>query len=279
MDILITGSTGVIGTAIARTLSRRGFALHLTSRQPEPLAHLKKELSGTPVHTYMLDLSNPENGRQVVDAFFKNAPKPYGLVCNAGNMGALGLFTDTAFKDWSQGITENFLSHAAMIQAFASQLQIRKYKEGAVVVFSGAGVGGNGSFSNMTSYSTAKAAMVHLAEALSGEFSRLGITINAVAPGPVVSGMTSQALNAGPRAGEQAQRAQECKTSGGVPPDLAAEAVAYLLGPEARSITGRMVSARFDMKTVAANVQQIEKDPNLYRLRRIDNEVFSAKPK
>src|SRR4051812_38720801 len=115
-DILLSGASGVIGAAIARTLAARGFQLHLTSRQPDKLDRLKKDLQAAVVQTYALDLANPENGRQVIADFFKNAAAPYGLVCNAGNMGALGLFAETAFGDWSKGITENFLSHAAMIQ-------------------------------------------------------------------------------------------------------------------------------------------------------------------
>ena len=75
-------------------------------------------------------------------------------------------FWKTPFKAWREGITENFLSHAAMIHAFAKAVAARKQRAGSIAVLSGAGVGNAGDFSHVTSYSTSKAALVHLVEAL-----------------------------------------------------------------------------------------------------------------
>jgi NAD(P)-dependent dehydrogenase (short-subunit alcohol dehydrogenase family) len=280
-DILITGASGVIGQAIARRLAGPGVTLHVTARKKGKLDSLLRDLasSGTNIQTYILDLAKPDAGRKIVAEFFRKAKSPYGLVCNAGNMGALGQFHETPFKAWAQGITENFLSHAAMIQSFAERFYAKRLKQGAIVVFSGAGVGGNSTFDRMSSYSTSKAALVHLVEALAPELESLGLTINAVAPGPVLSGMTQQALKAGARAGDQKKRALECKSSGGVSPDLAATMVEFLMSAEARAINGRMLSARFDLPSLRSHPERVRKDSNLYRLRRIDNELFEVKPR
>src|SRR5262249_8940285 len=149
--------------------------------------------------------------------------------------------------------------HAAMIQAFADRFKAKRLKQGAIVVLSGAGVGGNGTFDRMTSYSTAKAALVHLVEAIAPELEPLGITINAVAPGAVLSGMTAQALKAGARAGVQRDRAQDCKSNGGVSPNLAAGMVHFLLSPEARAVTGRLLSARFDLPALKADPERVRR--------------------
>jgi NAD(P)-dependent dehydrogenase (short-subunit alcohol dehydrogenase family) len=279
--VLLTGATGVIGRAIARQLAQDGYALHLTARTASKLKSLQNELkaAGVPVFIYTLNLSNIAGCRKTVQDFFQKAKLPYAMICNAGNMGALGPFVETDFKAWSRGLMENFFAHAAMIHTFAERFHKKRLSEGAVVVMSGAGVGGNSSFERMTSYSTSKAALVHLVEALASEFKTLGLTLNAIAPGAVLSGMTRQALAAGKRAGIQADRARECQTIGGVPPERAAQLASFLLGSDARSITGRMLSARFDLDAVRADPNRLERDPNLYRLRRIDEALFGVKPR
>src|SRR6185437_14497160 len=141
-----------------------------------------------------------------------------------------------------------------------------------IVALSGAGLGGNSTFEHYTSYSTAKAALTHLVEALAPELLKIGLRINAVSPGQVSSGLTETAIRAGTeRAGQYAITAQKCKESGGVSPDLAAQLIEYLFGPAAVEITGRLLSARFDREAIQRQASTIVKNSNLFRLRRIDD--------
>jgi NAD(P)-dependent dehydrogenase (short-subunit alcohol dehydrogenase family) len=279
MDILLTGASGVIGGRTALHLAHHGYLLHLTARNIMKLRALKEELAarGTHVLTYPLELSNLKQSQRVVHDFFQRAGHPAALVCTAGNIGALGEFRDVDFKSWTKSITENFLSEAAMIQSFAKEFASRRCRNGSIVVLGGAGIGGNNGFANLTSYSTAKAALVHLVEALAPELQSLDITINAIAPGAVFSGITEQMLKAGTKTGAHIADARKCKETGGVSPELTAQLVHFLLSPEARTITGRLLSARFDSKKIEGNMHDIASNPNIYRLRRIDDELFFPK--
>lgn len=279
-DVLLTGASGVIGSAMARRLAEEGCRLHLASRDSAKLDPLKKELerAGTPAHAYALHLEDIDQCAGVVDDFFKKAKHPYGLICNAGNLGVVGSFLEVRFEAWSNSLRENFLSHAAMIQRFGRHFKEKGRKTGSVVVLSGAGLGGPMTFANLSSYSTAKAALVHLVEALSLEFTELDIMINAIAPGQVVSGITEQALQAGPeRAGAFAENARNCKRTGGVSPDLAARLTAFLMSDQSRGITGRLLSARFDQEVLRKESDRIASDLHRFRLRRIDNTLFAPK--
>src|SRR5438552_2187033 len=131
-DILITGASGTLGSAIARRLARAGFTLHLTARRANKLASLEREVAalGIRVVHYELDLSHIAGCKKTVQTFFQKAKEPFGLVCNAGNMGALGRFTEADFRVWTQGLTENFFSHAAMIQSFAERFRAKHLKAG-----------------------------------------------------------------------------------------------------------------------------------------------------
>lgn len=278
-DVLVTGASGVIGNAVARRLAQDGFRLHLSSRHPQKLRALQKELQkgGAAISLYRTDLQDPTEGEQVVRDFFQKADHPYGLVCNAGHLSAVGAFAELRFQDWSGGMAANFLSHAAMIHVFVQQFVTRRLPSGAIVTLSGAGLGGSASFAHVSSYSTAKAALTHLVEALAPELAPMGLTINAIAPGPVLSGMTEQALRAAGRAPDYAAAARKCKESGGVSPELAADMISFLMSEKARGVSGRLLSARFDQKVLREGIARVSRDPNLYRLRRIDGERFIAR--
>jgi NAD(P)-dependent dehydrogenase (short-subunit alcohol dehydrogenase family) len=279
-DVLLTGASGAIGSAIARRLAAAGYTLHLTSRSKSRLKRLAQELhSKTQVVFYELDLSRLESPKRIIQKFFKEAREPYGLVCNAGDLGALGAFLDLNFDDWMKSLRQNFLGHAAMIHAFAKAYATKRLKSGSVVILSGAGLGGAVKHTHLSSYGAAKAALTYLTEALAPEFFELGLTINAVSPGQVKSGLTESAVKAGvKRAGAYARYAEKCMTDGGVSPDLAAQLVEFLMSPTARKITGRLLSARFDQETLREKADTISQDADWYRLRRIDYDLFQPKP-
>lgn len=274
----MTGASGAIGGAIARRLQAAGYTLHLTSRKKSRLNDLLRQLrrlSSSRVYTYELNLSNLKQGQGVVRDFFKKAKHPYGLICNAGDLGVLGAFLKIDFGAWSGAFEQNFLSQAAMIHAFGQGYTTRRLKNGAIVLLSGAGVGSAIQHTHLSSYGTAKAALTYLAEALAPELASSGLTINAIAPGQVKSGITLQAVRAGAKqAGRYAVFAKACLRNGGVSPDLAAQLVELLLGPAGRKISGRLLSARFDQTSLRKKRGQIIQHPDWFRLRRIDNEMF-----
>lgn len=278
-DVLITGASGTIGGTIAKSLARADFNLHLAVRDKSRLERLDKELVrlGATVFDYPMNLRDSSSCEKTCQEFFKNAENPFALVSAAGNLAVPGKLLDVDFQSWSDGFTENFMSHIFLVRCFSSEIVKNKIADSRVVLFSGAGVGGNGSFANVTSYGAAKAALAHMAEALGEELSPHGIKINAVAPGAVLSAITDQAIKAGiERIGNYASSALECKKSGGVSPDLAAELVNFLLSDNAHQISGRLLSARFDQKVLREDPGAVAKDRSLFRLRRIDSDLFGA---
>lgn len=275
-DILLTGATGAIGGAIAARLAGPDVRLHLAGRSLEKLEALRQQLSGKgPVVVRDAALDSPEQAAAATARFVEEAAQPFGLICTAGNFGASGDFVEVDFPAWQQSFSLNFFSPAAMVQAFARGLKARKLAEGRVALLSGAGVGSSRSFAGATSYSTNKASLTHFVEAVAPELAPLGISINAVAPGAVVSRLTDEIIAAG---GNYGREAQALKTSGkGVPPELAADFVALLLGPGAARVTGRLLSARFDREQVEHHAAKVQESPDLFRLRRIDEQLFGKK--
>ena len=73
-----------------------------------------------------------------------------------------------------------------------------------------------------------------------------------------------------------AQDPASSSRSGGFPASEAAELVAFLLAAEARGITGRLISAQWDPWREETFRQRLRTDPVLGRLRRIDDQFFTA---
>ena len=274
MDILLTGATGAIGGAIARRLAGPDVRLHLAGRSVEKLEALKAELKG-PSQVHKVDLERPEEAAKATARFVEETAQPYALICTAGNYGAGGNFAELEFSAWQNSFTFNFFSPAAMVHAFANGIRKRGLKEGRIVLLSGAGVGSSRSFAGASSYSGNKAALTHFVEAIAPELQPLGISINAVAPGAVVSKLTDEIIAAGGNYGREAQAMKENKK--GVPPELPADFVAMLLTEGPRAVTGRLLSARFDREMVEKSPAKVQESADLYRLRRIDEQLFGRK--
>ncbi|MCG3203441.1 MAG: putative ketoacyl reductase [Elusimicrobia bacterium] len=277
-DVLVTGANGVIGSAIARELASSGFRLHLTARKPSKLSPLVSELkllTQENIYVDQLELTDPKGPLRVIKNFFSRSVRPFGLVCNAGGFGALGPFSSIEVQKWIDDFSENFFCNTRLIHAFVRQAKVKRIQEGSLVVLSGAGLGGDTLFENFSCYSTAKASLTHLVEALWPELLKQGLRINAISPGQVYSQLTETMIQAGTkRVGRLALSAKECKKTGGVPPELAARLVNFLLSPASNGITGRLLSARYDYDLLAKDSSSIAKDSNRFRMRRIDNTFF-----
>ena len=91
--------------------------------------------------------------------------------------------------------------------------------------------------------------------------------------------MTLAVVAAGPeKAGRELyERTLKQRASGGEPPELAARLVAWLVSPASGSLTGKLLSAKWDdvgkLDVAAAN------GSSLYSLRRIDQALFAEIPR
>lgn len=85
--ILVTGSTGIIGSAICEILSKKGYSLLLGGRDLKKLNELKNRLEKTFNNQYLLffaDLRSKSSLLEAINTTFRNnLIKLYGLINNA----------------------------------------------------------------------------------------------------------------------------------------------------------------------------------------------------
>lgn len=225
---LVTGATGDLGEAIARTLHAQGAIVGIHGTRQEKLETLAAEL-GDRVQVFPADLSD----REAVKALGQKAEADLGgvdiLVNNAG-ITRDGLFVRMSDEDWDKVLEVNLGSAFRLTRELTHPMMRRRY--GRIInITSVVGVTGNPGQSN---YCASKAGMIGFSKSLAQEIASRNVTVNCVAPGFIESAMTGK-LN--DKQKETILGAVPMKRMG-AGADIAA-AVLYLASAEAAYVTGQ----------------------------------------
>jgi len=187
---LITGASRGIGKAIATELAAAGYHLVLVARNEVLLNELARELAAlheTKAWVFSTDLLQPDAATKVFTFLQQNNVQIDALINNAGIMqNATLMMTTEEMIDDQLGI--NLRTVLTMSRAAVKHF-VRKRK-GCIINMSSI-VGVNGGIGQAV-YSATKSALIGLTHSLSKELGPLGIRVNAIAPGYMMTNMTAQ---------------------------------------------------------------------------------------
>ncbi|MGQ5702637.1 3-oxoacyl-[acyl-carrier-protein] reductase [Sandaracinobacteroides sp. A072] len=226
---LVTGASGGIGGAIARTLAARGAKLALSGTRADALQALADELGGAAVLPCRLDVAEEVEG--LVPAALEALGGLDILVNNAG-ITRDGLAMRMKDEDWSAVLRVNL--EAGFRLSRAALRPMMKARHGRIIAISSV-VGSIGN-PGQANYAAAKAGLEGMTRSLAAEVASRGVTVNCVAPGFIRSAMTD-ALN------EQQQAAMFERIPAGRFGDGAdvAAAVLWLASAEGGYVTGQTI--------------------------------------
>jgi 3-oxoacyl-[acyl-carrier protein] reductase len=235
---LVTGAAQGIARAIARGFIDRGATVHLADIDDAGVTETARALD-SPYH--VLDLSDRAAAGRVVGEI-EQAAGPIEILVNAagGVRGQVGRpIQEIAEPDWYSIFQANVDSAFWLAQAVGPQMADRH--SGRIInIASGAGL--RPSLTGIQAYTAAKHALVGLTKQLSWEFAPKGVTVNAVAPGLVLSNPSTikQWESYGPEGQARIIDAIHCKRLG-TAEDIAA-AVFFFASDTAGWITGQILS-------------------------------------
>ena len=236
---LVTGASGGIGAAIARTLHAQGATVALSGTRVAALESLAAELGGR-VHVTPCDLSDRESVEKLIPAAEAAMGQVDILVNNAG-LTRDGLFLRMKDDDWDTVIAVNLTATFRLARAAVKGMM--KRRGGRIIsITSIVGVTGNPGQGN---YAASKAGMIGMSKSLAAEVASRGVTVNCVAPGFIESPMTD-ALNDKQK---EAILTQVPAGRLGQGADVAA-AVAYLASAEAQYVTGQTLHVNGGMAMI-----------------------------
>jgi NAD(P)-dependent dehydrogenase (short-subunit alcohol dehydrogenase family) len=271
---LVTGSGRGVGRFLAETFASEGAALALTARTKDQLDEVAAELRrahGTQTLVEATDVA----AKGAMSGFAERVRDRFGkvdvIVNNAAVIGPVGELTSINQEDWRSAILTNLAGVAQTVAAFVPLMPAG----GRVINLSGAGVGGPKMPPRVSAYTASKAAVASLTETLAAELGDKGITVNAVAPGRQSTGFMQPVIDAGAAgAGDELfQSALNASDSADNQAALA-DLVLYLVGAQADWVTGRLLSARWDTPAALEARRPDGMSASLYRLRRVDDDMF-----
>lgn len=220
---VVTGASAGIGEAIATRLLEQGRTVVALQRRAPRFQHEK-------LHFHAVDLADAGQLQAVAADVAARYPVRY-LVNNAG-ANRPGPLEQATTEDLDYVMALTVRAAMVLIQAFTPGMRAAGF--GRIVNISSRAILGK---TQRTVYSAGKAALIGMTRTLCLELGADGITINAIAPGPVASELFD---NGHPIGSEKRQRVIDSipVRRVGTPDDIA-RAAAFLLAPESGYITGQ----------------------------------------
>ena len=236
---LVTGASGGIGAAIARSLHAAGATVGLSGTRVAPLEALAAEL-GERAHVLPCNLSDAE----AVEALPKQAAEAMGsvdiLVNNAG-ITRDQLFMRMSDEDWASVLDVNLTATMRLCRGVLRGMM--KARWGRIVnISSVVGATGNPGQGN---YAASKAGMVGMSKSLAYEVASRGITVNAVAPGFIETAMTAKLTE-----DQQGAILKQIPAGRMGTPEEIAAATLYLASPAAGYVTGTVLHVNGGMAMI-----------------------------
>jgi NAD(P)-dependent dehydrogenase (short-subunit alcohol dehydrogenase family) len=232
---LVTGASSGIGREIALALVEAGAAVVLVARREAELERARTEIASARgrASTIVANLAD----RAEVRAAAREAGKPFGppdILVNAAGINIRKPMLEVTESDWDAVLRVNLDASFFLGQALAPAMIERGW--GRIVNI--ASLQSARAFPMGAAYGASKGAIAQLTRAQAQEFSRHGITCNAIAPGFFATGLTEPVVKDAARWKKMAEGTFIGRN--GELADLRGAAV-FLASPASSYITGQVL--------------------------------------
>ena len=270
-NVIITGGTVGFGKALAEKFLSEGANVSICSRNEQQLFDTQSELLSKFPNQIILvkkcDVSIEKDVKEFIAYSLDTFKTIHVLILNAGVYGPMGPIETVSLDEWRKSIDINLFGVLLPCRELIPHFKQNKY--GKIIVLSGGGA--TNPMPNLSSYATAKAAVVRLVETLSKELLSYNVDINAIAPGAMSTRMIEQVIDAGPEivGDEFFKKNQNWKQNGATSMELGTNLTVYLSSDDSNGVTGKLISAQWDdWKNFGNHLDDLQ-NSDIYTIRRI----------
>ena len=186
LNIIVTGSTGVIGNSILEKLILGGSNILATGTNEEKLKEIENKYEK--INTLKFDISDHKNIEEFVEKCNSILSNKIDVLINNAGITKDNLSIRMKEEEWKKVIDINLTSTFLITKNVIKKML--KSKHGKIInVTSVVGHSGNIGQAN---YAASKAGLVAMSKSLALEYGKKNITVNCVSPGFIKSDMTNQ---------------------------------------------------------------------------------------
>ena len=230
INIILTGATGVLGSAIISKLNKLEANIIATGTNEDKLNKIKENFQN--VNTKKFDISNHQSIEGFIEGCSKIFDNKIDILINNAGITLDNLTIRMKEEEWNKVININ-LTSTFLLSKFTIKKML-KNKNGKIINISSI-VGHTGNI-GQANYAASKAGMIGMSKSLALEYGKKNIKVNCVSPGFIKSDMTDNI-------GENFKKILEDKISLGRlgSPDDVANTVIFLSSGLSDYITGETI--------------------------------------
>jgi len=236
--VLITGALTGIGRATALAFARDGARVVVSGRREVEGKALEAELRdlGAEAEFIKADVRHDDEVRELVDQTVARYGRVDAAVNNAGSEGQPGLVTQQTAESYAATFNTNVLG---TLLSMKHELRVMQAQgSGSIVNISS--TYGHAGAAGASVYAASKHAVEGMTKSAALEAAASGVRVNAVAPGPIETGMLNRFTGTAEAKAALASRVPLGRV--GAPEEIA-RTVVFLASDKASFVTGHVLTA------------------------------------